>query len=114
MSDYPPTPMPPSAPIPASSAPPTSTMAIISLIGGITGFTILPMLGSLAGIIFGHIAKSEIKKSGGTIGGNGMATAGLIMGYVTLGLGLCALCAWLLFMFLIPALGIGASALNNY
>ena len=71
------------------TAPPTSTMAIISLIGGITGLTILPVLGSLAGVIFGHIAKNEIKKSGGTIGGNSMATWGLVLGYIALGLALC-------------------------
>jgi hypothetical protein len=95
MSDYTPTPYQP-----APAGPKTSTMAIISLIGGITGITILPILGSLAGIIFGHIAKSEIKKSGGTIGGNGMATAGLIMGYVEIGLGLCAICVYAIFMII--------------
>jgi hypothetical protein len=89
-------------------------MAIISLIGGITGFTVLPGIGSLAGIIFGHIAKSEIKKSNGTIGGNGMATAGLIMGYVTLGLGLCALCVFVLLPILLAALGLGAEGYYNY
>ena len=84
MSDYSPAPLPPSSPMPSTSH--TSTMAIISLIGGITGFTVLPFLGSLAGIIFGHIAKSEIKKSNGMIGGNGMATAGLVMGYIAMAL----------------------------
>jgi hypothetical protein len=71
-------------------------MAIISLIGGITGWTILPFLGSLAAVIFGHIAKSEIKKSGGMVTGNGMATAGLIMGYLSIALGICLACIWVL------------------
>jgi hypothetical protein len=83
------TPLPPTGPR-------TSTMAIISLIGGITGWTILPFLGALVGIIFGHIAKSEIKKSGGMVTGNGMATAGLIMGYLSIALGLCLVCVWIL------------------
>ena len=91
--------------------PRTSTMAIISLIGGIAGWTVLPFLGSLAGIICGHIAKSEIKKSGGTVGGNGMATAGLIMGYLSIALGVCLLCVFVL----LPLLGIGLSLpfMNN-
>jgi Domain of unknown function (DUF4190) len=114
MSDYSTNPLPPSAPMPVpSTSPQTSTMAIISLIGGITGFSVLPMLGSLAAIIFGHIAKNEIKKSGGRIGGNGMATAGLIMGYGTIGLGLCGLCIWLGFFVILPlilaAVGMGSS-----
>ena len=64
------------------TGPKNSTLAIISLIGGITGFTILPMLGSIVAIITGHMAQSEIKKSGGMLTGKGMAIAGLIMGYV--------------------------------
>ena len=39
-------------------------------------------LGSIAAIITGHMAKSEIKKSAGMVTGNGMATAGLILGYI--------------------------------
>jgi hypothetical protein len=103
MSEYTPTPYQP-----APAGPKTSTMAIISLVGGITGITVLPLLGSLAGIIFGHIAKGEIKKSGGTLGGGGMATAGLIMGYVEIGLGICALCVFVALPIILTAIGYGA------
>jgi hypothetical protein len=71
------------------AGPRTSTMAIVSLIGGIVGWTVLPLLGSIVAVITGHMAKNEIKKSAGTVGGNGMATAGLVLGYIQLGLGLC-------------------------
>jgi len=114
MSDYSTNPLPPSTPMQVPSGPRTSTMAIISLIGSLTGISVLPILGSLAGIIFGHIAKSEIKKSGGTIGGNGMATAGLIIGYVTIGLGLCALCVFVILPFILALLGLGTSSYYNY
>lgn len=68
----------------------TSTMAIISLIAGIAGFLqVLPVIGPLAAIILGHLAKKEIKNSNGMITGNGMATTGLILGYVVLGLLAC-------------------------
>jgi len=83
----------------------TSTLAIISLIGGITGFTILPMLGSLVAVITGHMAQSEIKKSAGMITGKGMATAGLILGYLVLAGGICAICL----AIVLPLLGIGLS-----
>jgi uncharacterized membrane protein SpoIIM required for sporulation len=69
-----------------------STMAIVSLISGIAGWSLLPFLGSIVAIITGHIAQGEIKKSGGMITGKGMATAGLILGYLSVALGLCALC----------------------
>lgn len=69
--------------------PRTSTNAIISLIGGIAGWTLLPFIGSLVGVIFGHIAKKEIKNSNGTVGGNGLATWGLVLGYIALGLTVC-------------------------
>jgi hypothetical protein len=71
----------------------TSTAAIISLITGILGFVqILPVIGPIAAIISGHMAKSEIKKSGGMVTGNGMATAGLILGYLMLVTGICLGC----------------------
>ena len=43
-------------------------------------------VGSILGIIFGHIAQSDIKKSNGRLTGDGLALAGLIIGYATLGL----------------------------
>lgn len=89
------------------AGPPTSTMAIISLIGGIAGWTILPFLGSIAAIICGHIAKSEIKKSAGTVGGNGLATAGLVLGYLSIALGVCLICVFIL----LPLVGVSLFSL---
>ena len=97
MSDYP----SPQQPMPPAL--PNSTMAIVSLVSGILGWTVIPFLGSLVAVITGHMAKSEIKKSPGQLGGDGMATAGLILGYVSLGLGLC-IC---LVAFVLPLVGIG-------
>jgi type II secretory pathway pseudopilin PulG len=37
---------------------------------------------AIAAIVLGHLALSEIKKSAGRLAGRGMATAGLIMGYI--------------------------------
>lgn len=93
MSDY-------SAP---AATPRTSTLAIVSLIAGITGWTILPLLGSIVAVITGHMAKNEIRTSAGALEGDGFATAGLIMGYISLGLGLCACLFFaLIFLGLVP------------
>ncbi len=70
-----------------------STMAIVSLISGILGWTLLPFLGSIAAIIAGHKAKKEIRDSMGQLGDVGMATAGLVMGYISLVLVLCVCAA---------------------
>jgi hypothetical protein len=53
----------------------------------ITGF-----VGSLAAVVTGHLAKKEIKRSNGRITGNGLATAGLVLGYLGLVVGLFVLC----------------------
>lgn len=62
----------------------TNSMALTSLIAGIIGWTAAPFLGSVVAIVTGHIAKKEIKERMGREGGDGMATAGLVMGYLQL------------------------------
>jgi hypothetical protein len=68
----------------------TSGKAIASLILSIVW---VYGLGSILGIIFGHIARSEIKNSKGTLTGAGLALAGLIIGYITLGIVLLGIVA---------------------
>ena len=68
---------------------PNSNMALVSLILGILGWTLLPTIGSIGAIITGHMAKSEIKNSMGALGGDGMATAGLVLGYANIAIALC-------------------------
>ncbi|HLU33064.1 MAG TPA: DUF4190 domain-containing protein [Natronosporangium sp.] len=73
---YPPPPGPPGygygyAP-PPPPPPGTNTMAILSLV--------FALLFSPLGIVFGHIAKKQIRESGEE--GDGLATAGLVIGYI--------------------------------
>jgi hypothetical protein len=116
MSSYIPPPVPP----PYQAMPPitrSSTMALVSLIAGIAGLTVLPFLGSIVAIITGHMAKSEINRSGGTVTGGGMATIGLILGYLAVVGGVCAGCVILLsFMGIItiPFLTIPFLGVGNY
>ncbi|HUH91168.1 MAG TPA: DUF4190 domain-containing protein [Lysobacter sp.] len=90
-------PVPSSAPPPAASGRRTSTMAIISLVAGVLGWTVLPMLGSIVAIITGHLARSEIRRDNGNVEGDGLAIAGLVLGYAMVALAVLAVLAMLLF-----------------
>jgi hypothetical protein len=69
----------------------TNGMAIASLVCSLVG--LLTCIGAPIGIVLGHVAKGQIKTSGEE--GDGLATAGLIVGYiaVVLYLGVCGLAA---------------------
>jgi len=84
----------------------TSPLAIASLVSGIVGVAPLTFLGSLIAIITGHLALSEIRASGGRIGGKSLAVIDLVLGYATLGLALVGI----LLVLAIVALGIGYAA----
>jgi hypothetical protein len=68
---------------------PNSDLALASLILGILGWTIIPTFGSIGAIITGHMAKNEIKNSMGALAGDGLATAGLVLGYANIAATLC-------------------------
>jgi hypothetical protein len=81
---------------PGPAALPTSTMAIVSLISGIVGLTIIPFIGSIIAIVTGQSARAETRSNPPRASGDGLATAGIIMGWIGVvlgGLGLCAACA---------------------
>jgi len=86
----------------------TSSLAVVSLVTGILGWTLLPFLGSLGAIIAGHMARREIRRSAGALDGDGLAVTGLVLGWASvlftvLGIliailffgGIAALLAWL-------------------
>ena len=92
-----------SAPTPIQN----SSNAIISLICGVMAWLGLFGLGGILAVIFGHLAKNEIKKSSGQISGDGMATAGLVLGYANIAVSVLGFC---LFIFIMMGL-IAAPAL---
>ncbi len=75
----PPPPQPPGIPTPGA-APGTNGMAVASLVCGIVGW--LCGIGAILAIIFGFVAKNQIRNSGGVQSGDGMATAGIVLGFV--------------------------------
>jgi hypothetical protein len=70
--------------------PKTSALAIWSLVLGILALLFLLVcispLFAVPGVICAHLAYSRIKRSGGALDGQGMALAGLITNYVSIGL----------------------------
>jgi hypothetical protein len=81
----PPTPPPqPATPV-YSAAPKTGTngLAIASLVCGIVGcFTVT----AIVAIVLGFVARNQIDQSAGMQQGSGMALAGIILGFIWLGL----------------------------
>ena len=67
--------------------PRTSSLAVVSLIFGVLAWVFLPFLGALVAVICGHAARSEIRREPpGAIEGDGMALAGLVLGWIQLAL----------------------------
>jgi hypothetical protein len=65
----------------------TSTPAIISLVFGIICWIAIPFIGAIVAIVCGHVARAEIRRAApGSIDGDGLAVAGLILGYAHLAL----------------------------
>ena len=85
-------PVPPRSPMPpgpvgaVGAATPTSGLAIASLLLGIGGVTILPLLGSVLAIILGYMARNEIRQRPGELTGEGLALAGIVLGWIAVGL----------------------------
>jgi hypothetical protein len=100
MNNYP----PPYQPAPVQN----STTAVISLISGICGLTIFPFVGSIIALITGYMAKGEIQRSAGTLGGESAATWGIVLGWIGIALGvfgtLCVICLTFSPILLVPFL----------
>lgn len=71
----------------APAAVATNGMAIASFITSLVGLGVV-------GVILGHIAMSQIKKSGAA--GKGFAIAGLIIGYLSIAIAIVVLLFWII------------------
>ena len=84
-------------------APATSGYAIASLVCSLLGFVGVLGFGPILGVVFGHMAIREIDRSNGHLQGRGLAQAGLILGYI--GIGLVALFILLFLVIFIASAG---------
>lgn len=84
----------------------TSSLAVVSLVFGILCWVALPFIGAVVAVICGHAARGEIRRApAGTIEGDGMALAGLILGWLHL-----LLCVLVVFAFVLFFGGIAVLA----
>lgn len=68
-----------------TTAPRTSMTAVASLIFGVLSWVGLFFIGGLIAVICGHVARAEIRRAPpGTIDGDGMAVAGLVLGWINI------------------------------
>lgn len=81
------------------------TICIGPITGGVCAVPLscITPIGWLAAVITGHMAKNQIKVTGEA--GDGQATAGLVMGYIGLGLTVLSICI-LLILIVLTATGL--------
>lgn len=84
---------------------PSSTLAIVSLIAGIAGFSFLPLVGTIVALITGYAARKETRAVPPTASGDGMATAGIVMGWIQVAMTVLGICCFgLYFLFIAGAI----------
>ena len=84
----------------------TSSLAVVSLVAGILGWTLLPFLGSVAAVVTGHMARSEIRRAPERLEGDGLAIAGLVLGYLSIAMAVLVVFAIFLFFGGLAFLGV--------
>lgn len=70
----------------AAQAPQVSPAANVSLAFGVLAWFLLPLVGAIAAVIFGHTARRDIAAAQGALTGEERALMGLALGYAQLGL----------------------------
>lgn len=68
----------------ARAAPRTNVLAVISLVAGLCGFSLVPLLGSIVAVITGHLALAQIGDQDDRA--SNLARAGLWLGYLAMAL----------------------------
>jgi hypothetical protein len=95
-------------PAPAYYGPPAAArqsvngFAIASMVLGIIW---IYWVGSILALVFGYIARKQIAESGGKEGGGGMATAGIVLGWIGVGIAI----ALIVLSAVVAAAGSGTS-----
>ena len=83
---------------------PSSTLAIVSLVSAILGFTLAPVIGTIVALITGYMARNETRSIPPRAAGDGLATAGIIMGWIQAGLIVIGICCTIASLVLIVGL----------
>ena len=97
----------PNLPENAPPALPTSMLALVSLISGIVGIMFVPLIGGIIAIVTGNMARKETRSFPPTHSGDGMATAGMVLGWIGIILWITICCV------IASALILGAWSVNR-
>jgi hypothetical protein len=73
----------------------TDGQAVASMVLGIAGLVLCPLICSIIAIVLGNQAKTRIAHDP-SLDGEGMAKAGVIMGWIGVGLGILGIVGWVL------------------
>lgn len=87
----------------------TNALAVVSLASGIAAWCLLPLIGAIVAIVCGHLARAELRRAQGAQEGDGLAVAGLVLGYVQLAFGLAVMLLVIAALVLGLSIGIGSS-----
>nr|WP_199038338.1 DUF4190 domain-containing protein [Dyella sp. ASV24] len=89
----------------------TNQLAVVSLVFGIAAWLLLPVVGAIVAVVCGHMARKEIRRAPqGAVDGDGLALAGLILGYTQIVF--TVLGALFVIAFIAFGLRVGASHLH--
>ncbi len=98
----------PGQPAPNPPLPPariTSVLAVVSLVFGLLGWTVVPVLASVVAVVTGHMARSEIRRNP-SLEGDVFALVGLVLGWTMLGFALLAILALIVFILFFGGLAV--------
>ncbi len=84
---------------------PTNTAAVVSLVFGILGWTVLPVVGALVAIVAGHVAVNQLQQPSAIERGRKLAIAGLSLAWFQVLLLFTTGAGWLIFLLIGGALG---------
>ncbi len=94
---------------PYGYAPRTNTLAIVAFVLGLCGF--VSGITAIGGIICGHLALSQINRTGE--GGRGFALAGLIIGYALIAIGIVVAIVYVVILIAIIGTAVGTGYANR-
>ncbi|HEY6308432.1 MAG TPA: DUF4190 domain-containing protein [Candidatus Angelobacter sp.] len=82
---------------------PTEDKAVISMVLGILSLVSFSILAGIPAIILGKMSRDNIRANPGRYSGEGMATAGVVMGWISVGL-LCGIVVVIIIVIVIAAM----------
>ena len=89
----------------APPAPRLGAWALVSMICGAISIATFQSVLAILAVIFGFIGLNEVKKSQGTVEGRGFAIAGIVTGFISIGITILLIALYILyFVFLFSAL----------